>query len=156
MKKLLLIAFTFSILFSFCTQPEEPVVEAVQIVELLEFTSDGNESFSTDAPEMHFDSAQHATFLKFDNPDLRVRVNFIGQDIGVYEGRMANVYKWGINPNGSYTYDLLCDTNTGIVINVTKYGAVGESIEGTFSATNCDGFSDSKQIQSSFIVERTE
>lgn len=122
--------------------------------ELFEYSSNGGESYTTTEPRMLYDSAQLATFLMFDNDDIKMRCNFRGRDVGTYEMLEGIFYKYSYEDDGTQNIDIVCDTYSGIVVNVEKYGEVGEMIEGTFTADNCDGKSRIDFVTGTFRVIR--
>lgn len=152
MKKVFFIVLAVSIFIN-CSD-DDAVIE--QVTESFEFSTDGTPSFMTDVPQMFYDTGQQATFITYDDNDLQLRLNFRGQDVGVYESSEAIFYQFSYDIDSSQVIDIICDTQTGIVINVTNYGAIGEFIEGDFSADNCDGLAGVSQVTGSFKVIREE
>ncbi len=130
--------------------------EMIESTPFFEYLADNGESFSTNNPVMNYDTAQFATFIKYDDPSLRVRCNFRGRTTGTYIEDEAIFYKFTYDSNGASTVEIVCDTYTGIEVNVFEYGNIGEDIAGEFSATACDGNPSISEITGSFRVVRTE
>lgn len=147
----LLFLFAMLVLISSCGDDENKNLNE----ELFEFSSTGTAAFSTDAPTMHYDSAQFSTFIKYDTDSIKLRVNFRGQNTGLYEAENGIFYQFTY-PAGQQSIDIVCDTYTGIQVNVTEYGEVGEMIEGTFQANNCDGVLGIPDVEGSFKVIREQ
>jgi len=152
--KNLFITFLLIVLAS-CSQNTEEVIDPV-LTQELSYSLDNGESFSTSAPEMHYDSLQQVTFLKFTDPSIKVRINFRGRSTGTYIEQEGIFYKYSYDTDGNQSIDVVCDTHTGIEVQVDEYGAVRGLISGSFIATNCDGLSSGIQAQGSFSVIRTE
>lgn len=127
-----------------------------ETVAYFEYSFDNGESFSTELHTMQYDSLQQATFIKYDDDNLKVRVNFRGRSSGMYEGEEGIFYKFSYNDEGDQNIEMVCDTYTGISVNISEYGAVGEWIIGDFSADACDGNSTAETVTGSFAIVRTE
>ena len=106
--------------------------------EILEFSADNGDQMTVNTPTMHYDDNQQATFIKYEDDNVKLRINFRGRDVGTYIAENAIFYKFNLEDDGGTTVDIVCDTFTGIVLEVTSYGQVGELIEGFFTATSCD------------------
>ena len=117
--------------------------------------SDG-ETHTFSEIEMHFDTLQQATFVKFTDDENKVRVNFKGREPGTYTDDRGIFYWHTYDAAGNPSGGLVCDTYTGILVEVDTYGDIGEVISGTFSADDCDGNFNSPGVTGTFSVVRTE
>jgi len=138
--------------FYSCSESESINQDPAVIVEEFSYTFDDGETFETENPTMHYDSNQFATFVKYEDDEVKIRVNFRGRQEGTYGDELGIFLKYRDgSPN------VVCDTYTGIVIEVDEYGEIGEAISGTFHADMCDSIgSEVSEVQGSFTVIRTE